>query len=264
MPFTSRAGVRLHWEFDGIPDGIRLVLLNSIGTDIGLWDATMPELRQTFRTLRIDTRGHGASDAPDGDYDLAGLAKDVAAIMDDAQFEDAIVAGVSLGGMIAMQLALDDPGRVSALGLICTAAAMDRDSWSQRVDTVRARGTDAIAEMAVGRFLSPKFAAENPEVAKRIRDAIRAQPDAGYAGAGAAIRDMELLDRLGEIIAPTLVVVGRRDISTPFEGHGDLLARRIPEARTVHLDSAHLPPLEAPVALALTIIEFTQEIRKSE
>jgi 3-oxoadipate enol-lactonase/4-carboxymuconolactone decarboxylase len=209
-----------------------------------------------FRLLRIDTRGHGASDAPDGDYSLAMLADDVAAIMHDAAIDPAPVAGVSLGGMIAMQLALDHPAQVSGLALICTSALMDAAGWDARIATVRAQGTAAIADMAIGRFLSPAYAAAHPEVADGLKRAIAAQADAGYAGAGAAIRDMALADRIGTIALPTLVVTGNADISTPFAGHGERLLADIPGARHITLDAAHLPPIEAPAALATALRRF--------
>ena len=157
MAFTIRDGVRLHWRLEGAAGLPVLVLLNSIGTDLSLWDRTVPLLLPAFRLLRIDMRGSGGSDAPNGDYTLPMLASDVAAIMDDAGVARAAIAGVSLGGMVAMQLALDDPERVSALALICTSATMDAAAWDARIATVRAQGTAAIVEMGVGRFRSRGF-----------------------------------------------------------------------------------------------------------
>ena len=253
MPFTTRDGVRLHWKVEGTSDAPPLVLLNSIGTDMALWDRALPYLLPAFRLLRVDTRGHGASDAPDGDYSLAMMAEDVAAIMDDAEIPSAAVAGVSLGGMVAMQLALDHPARVSALGLICTSAAMDSASWAARIETVRAQSTAAIAEMAIGRFLSAPFVAQYPELADTMRATIVRQSDDGYAGAGAAIRDMTLQKRLGDITVPTLVVTGAADISTPYAGHGEVLVSGIIGATHVSVAGAHLPPIEAPAALAAAL-----------
>lgn len=256
MPFTRRDGVRLYWKLEGAADRPSLVLLNSIGTDMGLWDLAVPHLLPAFRLLRIDTRGHGASDAPGGDYSLAMLAADVAAVMDDAGIKRAAVAGVSLGGMIAMQLALDHPDHVSALGLICTSCAMDAASWAARIDTVRTQGTVAIAKMAVGRFLSASFVAQHPEIADGMEATIAEQSDNGYAGAGAAIRDMALADRIAGIIAPTLVVTGTVDISTPYAGHGERLVTEIPGATHVGVAGAHLPPIEDPAALAAALRRF--------
>lgn len=256
MPFAMRDGVRLYWKLEGAADKPPLVLLNSIGTDIALWDACVPHLLPAFRLLRIDARGHGASDAPPGDYSLAMLADDVTAVMDTAGIAQAAIAGVSLGGMVAMALALGHPARVSALALICTSAAMDRASWESRIATVRAEGTVAIAEMAVDRFLSPGFAKAHPEIAETLRAGIAAQSDDGYAGAGAAVRDMELTGRLGTIAMPTLVVTGDKDISTPLEGHGDRLIAGLTDGRHVALASAHLAPIEAPAALTSALRHF--------
>lgn len=256
MAFTVRDGVRLHWRLEGAADRPVLVLLNSIGTDIGLWDRTVPLLLPAFRLLRIDTRGAGGSDAPEGDYSLAMLADDVTAILDDAGVERAAVAGVSLGGMVAMELALDHPERVSALALICTSATMDPVAWNTRIETVREQGTEAIATMAVGRFLSPGFAAQHPEIADSLRDGIARQSDAGYAGAGAAIRDMALSQLIGAIVVPTLVVTAMLDVSTPYAGHGEHLLAAIPDARHIGVDGAHLPPIEAPAALATALRRF--------
>lgn len=256
MPFATRDDVRIYWTLEGAADRPVLVLLNSIGTDMALWATTVPHLLPAFRVLRIDTRGHGASDAPDGDYTMAMLAGDVLAVMDAAGVAQAAVAGVSLGGMIAMELALAAPDRVTHLIPVCTSATMDPAAWAQRVQTVRDDGIAAIADMAMGRFLSPRFVADHPEQAGSVRAGLLTMMARGYAGAGAAIRDMALIDRLPHIAQPTLVVAGDRDVSTPYAGHGDRIVEAIPGARAVHLDAAHLAPLEAPAALAAAIRRF--------
>jgi len=152
-------------------------------------------------------------------------------------------------------MALDHPDRVSALALICTSATMDPAAWTTRIDTVRRDGTAAIADIGVGRFLSPGFATRHPEIAETLRDGIARQSDDGYAGAGAAIRDMALVDRIGAIAVPTLVVTATLDVSTPYAGHGEHLLT-IPGARHVSVDGAHLPPIEAPGALATALRRF--------
>ncbi len=256
MPFAIRDDVRLYWKLDGARDLPVLILLNSIGTDMGLWDTSVPHLLPAFRLLRIDTRGHGASDTPDGDYSLAMLADDVVAVMDAAGVQTAAVAGVSLGGMIAMELALTHPARIIALALVCTSATMDAGAWHDRIEVVRTRGTPAIADMVMGRFLSPRFVATHGGAAESVRQGLIAMADAGYAGCGAAIRDMVLIDRLPAIGIPTLIVAGDRDTSTPFVGHGEHIAAAVPGARVVHLDAAHLAPIETPAALAAMLRDF--------
>jgi 3-oxoadipate enol-lactonase/4-carboxymuconolactone decarboxylase len=256
MPFTTRDGCRLYWKVDGEAEKPPLLLLNSIGTDMALWDRAFPYLLPHFRLVRMDMRGHGASDAPEGDYSMSELAADALAILDAAGIGQAAVAGVSLGGMIAMELALTAPDRISAVALICTSAEMDRAAWSDRVAKVRAEGTAAVADLAMGRFLSPAFSAANPGIEATVRGDLIAMADAGYAGAGAAIRDMDLIGRIRAISARALVVAGDRDVSTPFPGHGERIAAALPGAEVAHIASAHLAPIEAPAELATALRRF--------
>jgi len=255
MAFIQRPGANLYWKRDGRDDAPALVLLNSIGTDMDLWDGALPHLRDRFAVLRIDTRGHGASIAEPVDYALAMLADDVLVAADAAGFDRFSVAGVSLGGMIGMELALRAPERVEKLLPICTSATMDSASWNDRIAKVRGEGMAAIADLAMGRFLSD---AAEPAIYEAVRRQLLAMDAEGYAGCGAAIRDMGLADRIGGIACPTLVVTGTRDTSTPYEGHGEHLIARIPGAAHVALEAAHLAPLEAPEALAGAITSFLE------
>ncbi len=172
MAFTQRPGAQLYWKRDGRDDAPALVLLNSIGTDMDLWDALLPRLRAHFSLLRIDTRGHGASTAEPGDYAMAMLADDVLAVAGAAGLDRFSIAGVSLGGMIGMEVALRAPGRIERLMPICTSATMDAASWNDRIAKVRAEGMAAIADLAMGRFLSdaaePAMRALRPNLRRLI------------------------------------------------------------------------------------------------
>lgn len=259
MPFSGEAGSRIYWKLEGAEGAPALVLLNSIGTDMDLWDAVLPLLRPSHRLLRIDTRGHGASDAATGDYTMAGLASDVFGAMDAAGIGFAAVAGVSLGGMIAMEMALAQPSRITGLALVCTSATMDKAAWSDRVAKVRSEGMGGIAELAMGRFLSPGFIGAEPAMAETIRRQFVSMAASGYAGCAAAIRDMDLASRIAEIGCPTLVVTGDRDTSTPLEGHGEYMLSHIPSAKHAALPAAHLAPLDVPQLLAATMLEFLKD-----
>ncbi|WP_395334948.1 3-oxoadipate enol-lactonase [Novosphingobium sp. BL-8H] len=256
--FTSVPGARLYWKLEGRAEARPLVLLNSIGTDMDLWDPVLPLLRPRFRLLRIDTRGHGASTAEPGDFSMQLLARDVMAVAHDAGIERFALAGVSLGGMIGMELALARPAQVEKLALVCTSATMDAASWNDRIAKVRSLGMAAIADLAMGRFLSDELRAENPALYETVRRQLVTMDPQGYAGCGAAIRDMDLAERIAGIAAPTLVVTGTRDTSTPLEGHGDHLLARIPGSAHAALSAAHLAPLEAPEALAAALISFLE------
>ena len=261
MAFATHDGARIYWRLDGAADKPALVLLTSIGTDMGLYDAAAPLLLADFRLLRIDTRGHGASDAPAADYTLDLLAGDVLAAMDAAGIATASVCGTSLGGMIAMELALKAPERVEGLVLACTSAAMDVAAWTARIATVRTEGLAAIANMALGRFFSEPFRSQHVATVETVRAGLLAMSADGYSGCGAAIRDMDLLSRLPAVTAPTLVIGGLKDVSTPFEGHGDRIVVAIPGATTTMLDTAHLPSLEDPTAFAGAVRGFLARTR---
>jgi len=260
MPFALSRGARIYWRLDGAADKPALVLLTSIGTDLSLYDPVVPLLTPDFRVLRIDTRGHGASDAPAGDYSLGLLADDVLAVMDAAGIAKATICGTSLGGMIAMALAPKAPERVEALVLACTSPAMDPAVWNQRLALIRTEGLGAIVDMVLGRFFSDAFRARHPEVVETVRAGMIAQSPDGYCGCGAAIRDMALLEGLPAITAPTLVLTGAKDVATPYEGHAERIVAAVPGARHAQVDGAHLPSLEAPAAFAGAVRDFLAEV----
>ena len=253
MPFLNLADARLYWKRDGRDNAPVLVLLNSIGTDMDLWDGTLAHLREHFALIRLDARGHGASTAEPGDLALATLASDVLAVADAAGFDRFSVAGVSLGGMVGMELAIGSPERLDKLALVCTSAAMDSKAWQDRVSKVRNEGMAAIADLAMGRFLSEQA---EPAIRETIRGQLLSMEAEGYAACGAAIRDMNLASRLSAIACPTLVVTGTRDTSTPFLGHGEHLLSSIPGSTHVEIEAAHLAPLEAPEALSEVLVSF--------
>lgn len=254
MPFTTRDGTRLYWRLEGPPERPAVVLLNAIGTDMALWDRLVPLLLPHFQILRFDARGHGASDAPPGDYSFEMLAHDVIAVMQAASLPRAVMAGVSLGGMIAMETVLRFPEHVAALVLICTSASIDRVLWSERVRSVRAGGVAAIADAAMTRFLPPQFSAAHPDQVASVRRTLVSTQ--GYAGAAAAIRDGELQGRLDSIEVPTLIVSGNHDVSMPYSPHSEALLAAIGSSTSMRIDAGHLAPLEAPHALAQAIHEF--------
>jgi 3-oxoadipate enol-lactonase/4-carboxymuconolactone decarboxylase len=256
MPFVFKDGIRLYWRRDGSDQKPAILLLNSIGTTMELWNSVVPLLLAEFCVIRMDARGHGASDAPEGDYTVEMLAADAIAVLDAAAIAHTAVCGISLGGMVAMELALRIPERISALIVACTSAAMDSSSWKARGETVRAGGTAAIAEMAIERFFSERFLEANPGLVESVRADLLAQSAFGYAGCCAAIRDMRLAQELPNIVVPTLVIGGRADISTPFESHGAAIAAAIPCSSSLLLSTAHLPALEDPQGMATAIKRF--------
>lgn len=253
MAFARNGSVDLHWRADGA--GKPLLLLNSVGCDLSLWDRVMPYLRD-FRVLRMNMRGHGGSDSPEGDYALDQLAGDALSVLDAAGEDKAAICGLSLGGMIAMSVATSAPDRISALVLACTSAAMDPESWNARAAAVRRQGMGAIADTVMARFFAEDFRRDHPDMVEDVRARFLKVDPSGYAGCCAAIRDMALLDRIAAITAPTLVIAGEKDVATPFHGHGDKIQARIAGARAAMMPCGHLAPVELPAPFAAHLKTF--------
>ncbi|HEY4095100.1 MAG TPA: 3-oxoadipate enol-lactonase [Baekduia sp.] len=236
----------LSHEDGGPPGAPPLVLAASLGTTRAMWDPQIAALRERFRTVRYDQRGHGASPAPPGPYAIADLGRDALALLDRLGLERTSWAGVSLGGMVGMWLAIHAPQRIDRLVLLCTSAHLGpQQAWTDRAAAVRAAGTvDAVADAVVARWLTPAFADAHPDVRAWLRTMLAATPPEGYAACCEAIRDMDQRAELGAITAPTLVISGVEDLAAPA-AHQQLIAEAIPGARLVALSpAAHLAGVE--------------------
>ena len=256
MPFAKAGDARLFYRLDGHLQAPALVLVSSLGTTHAMWDSVAPLLVEHFRLLRLDTRGHGASDAPAGEYALPQLGSDVLAVMDTAGVANAAYCGLSLGGMIGQWLALHHPERFTAFVLANSSSDVPRDPWAERIATVRRGGMAALADTVMGRFFVPATLAAGDPIVERTRAAFLALDPMGYAGCCAAIRDMELGERVAAIASPVLVINGAADQSTPPAEHGEVIARRIPGAENVTLPAGHLSALERPEAFADAVTGF--------
>jgi 3-carboxy-cis,cis-muconate cycloisomerase/3-oxoadipate enol-lactonase len=251
--------VALHHEISG-PDGAPpLLLLNSLGSDLSMWDGQVGELARRFRVIRCDTRGHGRSPVLPGPYTVDDLGADVLNLLDTLRVRRVHVAGVSLGGVLAMWLATHAATRVDRLALVCTAAHFPPPQmWAERAALVRAGGTDAVADAVAARWFTAAYAARAPERVAAARAMIAATPAEGYAGCCEALAGADMRPLLGAIRAPTIVVSGAADPASPPE-RGEELAAGIRSASMVVLpDAAHLAPLERPDAVAGALTRFLE------
>jgi 3-oxoadipate enol-lactonase / 4-carboxymuconolactone decarboxylase len=256
MPFVTVGQTRLFFRLEG-RDGLpALVLSHSIGTDHAMWAPQLEDLLPHFRILRFDTRGHGASDAPNSEYSVEELGRDVIALLDVLKLNQVAFCGLSLGSAIGQWLALNAPYRISKLILANTSPRFgDVSMWKARIDAVRQGGMAAISDMAMQRFFSAEFAASSPH-ASSIRSVFLGTDADGYIGCCAALRDFDSSERLKDIKTPTLIIVGDKDISTPWEGNGEIAARAIPDAKVVRLPAAHLSNVERPRSFTAALAAF--------
>ena len=256
MPFANVGDIRLFYRLEGIPGRPVLVLSHSIGTDHAMWDAQIPDLLPYFQVLRYDTRGHGASDSPAGEYSIAQLGADVIGLTDALSIPSFAFCGLSMGGGIGQWLAAHAPERVTSLILANTSPTFgDPARWQQRIDAVKKDGMAGIADLAIGRFFSPETWTNSSEAAS-VRSVLVGTSPEGYIGCCAALRDADLTPLLPQIKVPTLILVGDRDVSTPWAGHGELLAQAIAGSRVVHLPAAHLSNIERPHSFSAALLDF--------
>ncbi|ASD27202.1 3-oxoadipate enol-lactonase [Brevundimonas diminuta] len=253
---TTGDGCRLAYRLDGPEDAPVLLLSNSLGTRMEMWDAQMAAFAARFRVLRYDSRGHGASDAPAGAYGLDRLGRDVVELLDALTLERVAFCGLSLGGMVGQWMGVRAPERLERLVLANTSAFMGPPSaWDARIASALSQGMAPLAAASVARWFTPDFAARAPDPVAVIEAGLLATSPQGYAGCCAAIRDMDLRQLGGLITTPTLVISGAADPATPPE-HAAALVKAIPEAQLKVLDGAHLSNVEQPDLFADAVLSF--------
>lgn len=259
MPFATVHSNRVFYRLEGKTGAPVLVFSHSIGTDHGMWAQQAEDLLPYFQVLRYDIRGHGASDVPVGEYSIEELGQDVIGLTDAMGIRQFAFCGISLGGAVGQWLALNVPERMTRLILANTSPQFGpRSNWDSRRKDVLQGGMPAIADISMERFFSTKTLAADDPHANAVKSVLLGSDPAGYAGCCSALRDIDFRDRLKEIRLPTLVIAGDRDLSTPWQGHGEILAREIPGAESVHLNAAHLSNLERPRSFTTALLEFLQ------
>jgi 3-oxoadipate enol-lactonase len=245
MPVFTNSGARIYYRLEGGRNRPLLVFAHSLGADHSMWDPQVRALLPHFQVLRVDLRGHGASDAPAGDYSLALLAKDILAAVDTVGARPFAFCGLSLGGMIGQWLAANAGHRLSHAVLANTSPRVaDPSLFEQRRLNVLANGMAAIADSVMQRFFSATTLSRELPRVETVRNVLLATDPVGYAGCCAAVRDMDNVSLLGSIRLPVLLIGSDQDLSTPWSGHGDVLAAMIPAAKVVKLQTAHLSNLE--------------------
>ena len=256
MPFVDAGGTRLFHRFDGRSDKPVLVLSNSLGCDLGMWDPQIPAFAERFRVLRYDSRGHGQSAVPRGPYRIEDLGRDLLALLDALGLSRVHYCGLSKGGMVGMWLGVNAPDRIERLVLCNTSAYLGPpELWNARIEAVRSSGMQAVVPQVLERWLTAEFRARAPDAVEKVRRMLLATPPEGYVACSAAIRDMGQREAISAIRAPTLVVVGARDPATPPE-HGRQIAERIRGSKVVELPAAHLSNVEAADQFTAAVLEF--------
>jgi 3-oxoadipate enol-lactonase len=260
MPgITTDDGATIHVEVEGPEDAPPLMLSNSLGTNLHMWDEQVAPLTRHFRLIRYDRRGHGQSSVPKGPYSMERLGRDVLAVLDGLGVERTNWCGLSMGGMVGMWLGAHAPARIDKLILSNTSAYFaDKAMWDGRIKTVRDKGLPAIVDANMERWFTKAFRDSAPQVMSKIREMFLATNVEGFIGCGYAIRDMDHRALLATIKAKTLVIAGRHDPATTLEA-GEFIAQHTPHAKLAVLEAAHIANMEQPQKYTDTVLDFLLE-----
>jgi 3-oxoadipate enol-lactonase len=256
MPMVDADGTQLHVEIDGKPDSPPLMLSNSLGTNLHMWDDQAKALSKRFRVIRYDQRGHGRSAAPEGPYSIERLARDVIAILDALEVKQTHFCGLSMGGMTGMWLARYAPDRFDKLVLSNTAPkSQTPDTWNLRIRTVLAKGIGAVADTVLGIWFTKEYRERTPQTVARMREMMVANDAKGYCGCCSAIRDMDQRWFISDIKLPTLIVAGKQDNATPLSA-SEFMASRITGSKLVSLDAGHISNVEQTAGFTAALEKF--------
>jgi 3-oxoadipate enol-lactonase len=264
MPFVELDDIVTHYRIDGgAPTTIAFV--NSLGADLRIWDEVIPAFRdrqESLRFLRYDLRGHGLTESTPPPYRLETLAEDLARVMDACGTRRAVLCGVSIGGLIALQLAAANPERVSGL-ILCDMVAKIGDAtyWKERMATIQSGGIETIADGALERWFASAFRSGRPADVRGWRNMLVRTSIDGYLGACAALRDGDLRHAARSLRVPTLVLCGSEDGVMSPETVREF-AKSVPGAHfELVVGAGHLPCIEQPAAMAETMENFLKEQR---
>lgn len=265
MPFAEIASAeitsaeiniaRIFYRLEGQSGLPVLVLSHSLGCDHEMWAPQMPDFLHHFQVLRYDTRGHGASSVPAGDFTIDQLGQDALTLVDKLGIAKFAFCGLSMGGAVGQWLAINAPQRLTALVLANTSPKFGTaEIWDTRRKAVLDGGMQSVADAVMQRFFSTEQLAG---IAAQSTKAILLGTDPkGYAACCAALRDVDLRSTLSKIKISTLVIGSDRDPSTPWEGNSSVLVSEIPGAKALKLNTAHLSNLELPRAFTGAVLDF--------
>ncbi|QFI68618.1 3-oxoadipate enol-lactonase [Sinorhizobium alkalisoli] len=258
MQFARINDNTFHYRLIGaVTDKPVIVFVNALGTDLRIWRDIVIGLAGAHTMLLYDKRGHGLSDIGQVPYSIEELATDLAGLLDRLGVRQAIVCGLSVGGLIAQALYQRRPDLVRALVLSNTAHKIGTaEMWDERIAAVEKKGLAAIADGVLERWFTPAFRRPENAAFAGYRNMLVRQPVAGYVGTCAAIRDADYTDAAAKIAVPVLCIAGDQDGSTP----PDLVrstARLVPGARfEIIRDAGHIPCIEQPAALLAVLRGF--------
>ncbi len=262
MTTIKTATLEINYTEDGPSNAPALIFSNSLGSDLSMWQAQVDHFKNDYRIVRYDHRGHGGTAVPGGPYSFEELSMDVVALMDALGIERAHFAGLSMGGMTALGLAVDHPDRLLSVTSCNCVAGFNADGikvWDERIAAISANGLEPVLETTISRWFTQPTIDSRPDEMEAIRKMIMATPVEGYLACCGALKKLNYLDRLSEITTPTLFIAGTHDLGAPAAAMRDM-HERVDGSRYVELDAAHVSNIERPAEFNQALGEFLQSI----
>lgn len=259
MPTIENSELRTYYKWSGQDSGEVLLLGNSLGSNLHMWDKVLTQLGKSYRVLRYDTRGHGGSSVPPGPYTIDQLGRDVLFLLDSLGMERVNYCGLSLGGMVGMWLGLHAPHRVRRLVLANTAARIGtREMWNERIDNIEKYFMAPVARATPARWFTASYRENHADEMETIREMVAATSPAGYSGCCAVLRDTDLRNDLAAIETPCLVITGADDPATPA-ADGRALCTHLRNAKYAELNCSHFSAWERADDFAREVLAFLED-----
>ncbi|MEJ2899116.1 3-oxoadipate enol-lactonase [Acinetobacter sp. NS-4] len=256
MPTFTSNDAQINYQTFGDAANPALIFSNSLGTNYGMWQKQFNHFKQDYFVICYDTRGHGASSAPQGPYSLDQLGQDVINLLDHLKIEKAAFCGISMGGLTGQWLAINKPERFSHVIVCNTAAKIGQEqAWNERAALVRQQGLQPIASTAASRWFTEPFIQSNPTVVENLQNDLEAGSTEGYASCCEALAKADLREQLKEITVPVLVIAGAQDPVTTV-ADGQFMIDRIKNSALFEINASHISNIECPDEFNQAVQQF--------
>ncbi|UIP26265.1 3-oxoadipate enol-lactonase [Acinetobacter towneri] len=258
MPTFTSNDAQINYQTFGDATKPALIFSNSLGTNFKMWQAQIDFFQQDFFVICYDTRGHGASSAPQGPYSIDQLGQDVVNLLDHLNVEKAAFCGISMGGLTGQWLAIHRPERFNQVVVCNTAAKIGQEqAWNDRAALVREQGLQPIASTAASRWFTEPFIQSNATVVNNLQNDLAAGSAEGYASCCEALAKADVREQLKDITVPVLVVAGQQDPVTTV-ADGQFMVERIANSQLFEINASHISNVELPNEFNQAVKQFIQ------
>ncbi len=256
MPTFTSNDAQINYQTFGDAAKPALIFSNSLGTNFKMWQAQIDFFQQDFFVICYDTRGHGASSAPQGPYSIDQLGQDVVNLLDHLNVEKATFCGISMGGLTGQWLAIHRPERFNQVVVCNTSAKIGQEqAWNDRAALVREQGLQPIASTAASRWFTEPFIQSNATVVNNLQNDLAAGSAEGYASCCEALAKADVREQLKDITVPVLVVAGQQDPVTTV-ADGQYMVDRIANSQLFEINASHISNIEQPEAFNQAVQKF--------